>query len=63
MTPLELAIQIIALVEAARTFPPSREVSLVIIKLQEAYLWVSEMQAIAEHSSELTPLSQENPHA
>ena len=53
MTSLELAVQIITLIHAARTLPPSRELSLVITKLQEAYLWVSEMQAVADGASEL----------
>lgn len=59
MTPLELAVQIIALIHAARTLPPSRELSLVLTKLQEAYLWLSEIQAMDDGVSEL----QEAPHA
>ena len=55
LTPIELAVQIVTLVEHARTMPPSRELALVITKLQEAYLWVSELQAVQDGASDLKP--------
>lgn len=52
LTALELAVMIVEVVEQARQLPPSRELSLVITKLQEAYLWVSEMCAVQDGASE-----------
>ena len=45
MTPLALADKIVQLLEEARTLPSCRESAFVVMKLQEAYLWLIEMRA------------------
>lgn len=54
MTDLSLSVAIMDLVKEARAMPASRERSLVITKLQEAYLWLSEQMSLEEEQPQST---------
>lgn len=51
MTPLTLVDHIVRLLDEARTLPACRESAQVIIKLQEACLWLIELQVVEEGTS------------
>lgn len=58
MTPLALSVAIMDLVKEAKAMSPSREVRLTITKLQEAYLWLSELMSNEEDPVSLTRIGE-----
>ena len=50
MTDLVLSVAIMELVKEARAMPPSRERALAIMKLEEAYLWITDQMSKDQES-------------